>query len=281
MGNKTLNCRGYNLPLGKKSYLMGILNITPDSFSDGGNYRALEKAVVHARTMVDEGADIIDVGGESNRPGHQPIDDKEELARVIPVIERLLNEIDVPLSIDTNKPLVAQKVLELGVHIVNDIWGLQKENEMASIIAHYQVPVVIMHNQRHNNYPADIIDCIKTFLVQSIEIGLKAGIKEENIILDPGIGFGKNFEQNLLVVSRLQELKELGFPLLLGASRKSMLGHILDLPSQERVEGTIATSVLGAVHGVDIFRVHDVKENYRALKVADMILGKARGEKNG
>ncbi len=274
MRNYTLNCRGYKLPLGTQSHLMGILNITPDSFSDGGMYNSLEKSIEHGQNMVRDGASIIDIGGESTRPGFQPITEDEEIQRIAPVIEVLLKELNVPLSLDTYKSKVAQFALEQGVQIINDIWGLQRDLEMASIIAHFQAPVIVMHNQDHTHYEQDIITEMKTFLAQSIELALKAGIKDENIILDPGIGFGKTFAQNLEVLARLREFNDLGYPLLLGTSRKGFIGKILDLPPQERMEGTIATTVLGISHGFDIFRVHDVKENYRALIVTDKIVRK-------
>lgn len=273
-----INCGRYKLKLGSKTYIMGILNVTPDSFSDGGNYLEIEKAVVHARKMVFEGADIIDIGGESTRPGAKEVLAKIELNRVLPLVSRLVKEIDVPISVDTYKAEVAEKVLEAGAHIINDVWGLQRDPNMASVIAKYNVPVVIMHNQRGTEYEKDILDSIKDFLEKSIEIALEAGIKKGNIILDPGIGFGKNFEQNIQVIARLGELNDLGYPILLGASRKSMIGRILDLPPEERVEGTLATTVMGIIQGIDIIRVHDVIPNLRTVMVADAIV---RSQKNG
>ncbi|AZR73420.1 dihydropteroate synthase [Anoxybacter fermentans] len=259
---------------GKRTYIMGILNVTPDSFSDGGEYFEISKAVKHAKEMVKEGADIIDVGGESTRPGAIEISAEEELSRVLPVIKELVKEIDVPISVDTYKSKVAEEVLKLGAHIINDVWGLQRDKNMANVVARYNVPVIIMHNQRGTEYKKDIIESIKDFLKESIRIAKEAGIKDENIIIDPGIGFGKTPEQNMEVMRRLSELKELGYPLLLGTSRKSMIGKILDLPPKERVEGTIATTVMGILQGVDIVRVHDVKENLRAARVVDAIFRK-------
>lgn len=276
MRNYILNCRGYELPLGNRSHIMGILNITPDSFSDGGEYISLENSIKQGKTLVKDGASIIDIGGESTRPGYLPITDEEEIKRVALVIETLLKEVKVPLSLDTYKSKVAHHALEQGVHIINDIWGLQKDPNMAPIIAQYQVPVIVMHNQDSTNYTGDIIEEIKFYLAKSIDIALRAGIKDENIILDPGIGFGKTFEQNLQVLARLTEFNDLGYPLLLGTSRKGFIGKILDLPPQERVEGTIATTVLGISSGFDIFRVHDVKENFRALTVTDKIVRKMK-----
>lgn len=269
----TIKCgRKYSLDLGTRTFIMGILNITPDSFSDGGDFFALEKALNRAKAMVLEGADIIDVGGESTRPGYVMISDEEELARIVPVIKMLAKEINVPISIDTYKSQVAEEAIKAGAHIVNDIWGLKKDPKMAEIVAKYQVPVIIMHNQEDTIYQGDIMEEIKRSLQASIDLALKAGLHKENIILDPGICFGKDLEQNMTVMARLAELNELGYPLLLGTSRKSMLGKILDLPPKERLEGTIATTVMGIMQGIDIIRVHDVKENRRAAMVSDAIL---------
>lgn len=270
-----LKCGRYELPLGKRTYIMGILNVTPDSFSDGGKFLDLDKAVEHAKRMVAEGADIIDVGGESTRPGSQEISAEEELRRIMPVLERLVKELDVPISIDTYKAEVAEEALRLGVHMVNDVWGMQRDPKMAGVVARYGVPVVVMHNQKGTEYQGDIMEEICQYFRKSIQLGVAAGIEREKIILDPGIGFGKTPEQNMLVMARLGELNDLGHPILLGTSRKSMIGKILDLPTGERLEGTLATTVLGIIQGVDIVRVHDVKENVRVAKVTDAIV---RGE---
>ncbi|MFZ5353435.1 MAG: dihydropteroate synthase [Bacillota bacterium] len=251
---------------------MGILNVTPDSFSDGGDFFSIDSAVKHAKLMAAEGADIIDIGGESTRPGHQEVSAEEELKRVIPVLERLSIEIDIPISVDTYKAAVAEKAILAGAAMINDVWGLQRDRDMASVIAKYKVPVVIMHNQNGTEYKNDIMAEICSFLQRSIEIGLKAGIESEKIIIDPGIGFGKTPEQNIEVMSRLGELNDLGYPILLGTSRKSMLGKLLNLVPKERVEGTLATTVMGIIQGVDIIRVHDIMENYRAVKVTDAIV---------
>lgn len=267
-----LKCGPYELPLGKRTYIMGILNVTPDSFSDGGKFIDLEKAVEQAKKMVAEGADIIDVGGESTRPGSQEISAQEELKRILPVIERLAKEIDVPLSIDTYKAEVAEAALQAGAHIVNDVWGMQRDPQMASVVARYGVPVIAMHNQKGTHYPGDIMEEICKYFRKSIQIGVEAGIEREKIILDPGIGFGKTPEQSMEVMARLGELNDLGQPILLGTSRKSMIGAILDLPPGERLEGTLATTVMGIIQGVDIVRVHDVQENVRAAQVADAIV---------
>ncbi|WP_035794318.1 dihydropteroate synthase [Clostridium algidicarnis] len=263
-----------NIKLGERTYIMGILNVTPDSFSDGGDFIDIHNAVNHAKEMIELGVDIIDVGGESSRPGHKSITKEEELKRVIPVIKRLSAETDAIISLDTIRSEVAEEAIKEGAHIINDIWGLQKDPNMAKVAAKYKIPVIIMHNQ-NGTYYNNIIEDIKGFFKRSVAIAKEAGISEDMIILDPGIGFGKTTEQNIMVMSKLDEIKSLGYPLLLGTSRKSMLGKILDLPPKERVEGTLATTILGIVQGVDIVRVHDVQENLRAAKVADVII---RGE---
>lgn len=269
---QVLKCRDRELELGKKTLIMGILNVTPDSFSDGGEHNTLETAVEHAKKMLDEGADIIDIGGESTRPGHTQISDDEEIARVVPVIKKVV-ELGAIVSIDTYKYRVAKAAFEAGAHILNDVWGLQYDNgEMAELVKRYGVPVIAMHNQEGKEYKEDIICSMKRFFEKTYEIAEKNGISKESIILDPGIGFGKGIDENLEVLSRLQELRELG-RLLLGTSRKRFIGTILnDLPPQERVEGTVATTVLGIEKGVDIVRVHDVLANKRAAMVADRIV---------
>lgn len=256
---------------GKKTYIMGILNVTPDSFSDGGDFTNVEIAVKHAKEMIEEGADIIDVGGESTRPGHKFVSAQEEIKRIAPVIKVLKNNIDVPISIDTYKSQVAEEALKLGVDMVNDVWGLTYDEDMASVIGKYDASVCIMHNQEGTNYEKDIMESIKDFLQNSIDKALNAGIKKEKIVLDPGIGFGKTFEQNLEVLKRLNELKTLGYPILLGTSRKSVLGNIVGGEPKERVEATVATTVCGIRDGVEIVRVHDVKENLQAAKIADKL----------
>ncbi|OHW62090.1 dihydropteroate synthase [Andreesenia angusta] len=267
-----MKCRNTEFKFGERTYIMGILNVTPDSFSDGGKYFDEEDAVRRAKAMIAEGADILDIGAESTRPGYTVISDEEEIARLTPVVQRLLSEVEVPISIDTYKPAVAEAMLKLGVDIINDIWGLQRDPEMANVIAKYDASVVVMHNQDGTDYEKDMVETVCDFLRESIAIGLKAGIKPENIVLDPGIGFGKTPEQNAHMMARLGEINDLGYPILLGTSRKSMIGKILDLPAEERVEGTVATSVMGVVQGMDIVRVHDVKENARAIKVSDAII---------
>lgn len=258
--------------LGKRTYIMGILNVTPDSFSDGGRFEELGYAVDHAFQLVAQGADIIDVGGESTRPGHKEVSGEEELARVLPVVKKLNALTPVPVSVDTYKASVARACLEAGAAVINDVWGLQREPEIARVAAHYGVPVVAMHNQEGTVYATDILTAMKDFFEKTLEIAYKAGISQSNMILDPGIGFGKTVEQNIAVMGRLAELKAMGYPILLGTSRKSTIGRILDLPPEERVEGTIATTVLGIQQGIDIVRVHDVVQNKRAALVADAIV---------
>lgn len=269
---QVLKCRDKELELGKRTLIMGILNVTPDSFSDGGEHNSVEEAVKHAQKMIAEGADIIDIGGESTRPGHTQISDDEEIARVVPVIKKVV-ELGAIVSIDTYKYKVAKAAFDAGAHILNDIWGLQYDSgEMAELVKKYNVPVIAMHNQNGKEYKDDILCCIKDFFKKTYEIAEKHHIPRESIILDPGIGFGKGIDENLEVLSRLQELREMG-RLLLGASRKRFIGTILnDLPPQERVEGTVATTVLGIERGVDIVRVHDVLANKRAAMVADKIV---------
>ena len=252
-------------------HIMGILNVTPDSFSDGGRFNSVEAAVLRAREMVAEGADIIDVGGESTRPGHTRISDEEEIARVVPVIERIKAELDVPVSVDTYKSAVAGAAVKAGADLINDIWGFRYDEVLARLTAEAGLPCVLMDN-RTEPVTGDIIEAMKATLAESIEIARRAGVADENIILDPGIGFGKTYEQNLTAINRLDELCGLGFPVLLAASRKSVIGNTLNLPAGERVEGTVATSVIGVMKGAAFVRVHDVKENLRAVKMTEAIL---------
>lgn len=257
--------------LGKKTYVMGILNVTPDSFSDGGTHDDTDSALCHAEKLIQEGADIIDVGGESTRPGHVQIGDEEEIYRVVPVIEGLKKEFDVPVSIDTYKSAVAEAALAAGADLLNDVWGLKYDDKIAAAAARYKVPVCLMHNRDNTDYN-DFVKEVVLELQDSVKLAKEAGIKEEQIILDPGIGFGKTYEQNLIIMNHLEEIVRLGYPVLLGTSRKSVIGLTLDLPVDEREEGTIATSVLGAMKGCDFVRVHDVKKNVRALKMIDRII---------
>lgn len=264
-------CRNKKLPVGERTLVMGILNVTPDSFSDGGSYTSVERAVKKAREMCEAGADIIDVGGESTRPGHTPVDPFVEINRVLPVVEKLVSMIDVPISVDTSKAIVAEKVLAAGAHIINDVWGLQKDPAMADVVAKYGAGVILMHNSEQKKYN-DLMGDIIRYLRESIDIAIKAGIDQRGIVIDPGIGFGKNLEQNLEVMNRLAELRTLNYPILLGTSRKSIIGDILELPVNERLEGTAATVTLGISKGVNIIRVHDVKEMVRVARMTDAMI---------
>lgn len=257
--------------LGKRTYIMGILNVTPDSFSDGGKFNDIEAAIKHAKKMVEDGADIIDIGGESTRPGYEKISVEEEIKRIVPVIKSIRKEIDIPISVDTYKGRVAEKAVEAGADLINDIWGFKKDKYIAEVAAKYNVACCLMQNREtavYNNIIQDMIEDLRG----SIDIALKAGVRKENIILDPGIGFAKTYEDNLTVMKKLEKFKELGYPLLLATSRKRMIGTALDLPVNERVEGTIATTVIGAMKGYDFVRVHDVKENKRAAVMTDTIV---------
>ncbi len=269
--NRTINCGNHTLSLGKRTLIMGTLNVTPDSFSDGGRFLEPEKALEQAHYMADEGADLIDIGGESTRPGATPIPAEEELRRVIPVIKAIIKEINIPLSIDTYKSSVAEKALQEGVQMVNDVWGLKADSAMADIIAKYDVPVCLMHNREKAIYE-DVISEVISDLQDSINMALNAGITANNIIIDPGIGFGKTLDHNLEVMHHLDRLKTLNFPILLGTSRKSLIGKILDLPTSERLEGTAATVAYGITKGVDIVRVHDIREMRRVVMMTDAIV---------
>ncbi|MFA5367555.1 MAG: dihydropteroate synthase [Dehalococcoidia bacterium] len=263
--------RGRELCWGRKTYVMGILNVTADSFSGDGVGSDLEVAMARARRLVEDGADIIDVGGESTRPDSKPITAEEELNRVLPVIKKLSKEIDVPISIDTYKSEVARRALEAGANMINDVWGLRQDPELARVATEYGVPIVITANQRDMQYK-DIMAAVVESLVIGMNKALDAGVAWENIIIDPGIGFGKTLEGNLEVLRRLNELKSLGRPILLGTSRKSMIGQVLDLPVEERLEGTAATVALGIANGADIIRVHDVLQMKRVAKMTDAVV---------
>ncbi len=269
--NRTLN-------LSEKTHVMGILNVTPDSFSDGGLYLDKQKAIDRAIRMVDEGADIIDIGGESTRPGAEPVELGEELRRTIPVIEAISAKVDVPISIDTYKAEVARRAIEAGATMVNDISGLRFDPEMASVVAEYGVAVVVMHikgtprDMQKNPEYQDLFGEIIDYLKGSIEIAKKAGVPEERIIVDPGIGFGKKPEHNLQIINRLDRFGVLGRPILIGPSRKSFIGLVLgNLPPEERVEGTAAAVAISVFKGASIVRVHDVKTMTRVVRVAEAI----------
>lgn len=256
-----------NFDVKNHTYIMGILNVTPDSFSDGGSFNSLDKALYHAQEMVDEGVDIIDVGGESTRPGYTLLSDEEEIERIAPVVAKLKENFDVPVSLDTYKSKVAQAGIEAGTDLINDIWGLKYDDNLAKVIAENNVSCCLMHNRDNTEYENFLSDVIED-MRETVNIAHRAGIKDEKIILDPGIGFGKTYEHNLIMLNNLGCLAKLGYPLLLGASRKSVIGNALGLPVNERLEGTIATSVMAVMNGYAFVRVHDVKENLRAVKMA-------------
>lgn len=257
--------------LKQHTYVMGILNITPDSFSDGNQWNTLDAALFHIEEMIADGASIIDIGGESTRPGYTQLNDAEEIDRVVPIIEAIKARFDIPISIDTYKSSVAAAALHVGVDMVNDIWGLKYDADMAHVIAKANVPCCLMHNRMQSLYMDFMRDVISD-LQQCIQLAEQAHIPREHIILDPGIGFGKSYEQNLHLMNHLQELNDLGYPLLLGTSRKSIIGLTLNLPVQEREEGTLATTVMGVMKGCSFIRVHNVRANVRAIQMTEAIL---------
>ena len=278
-------CGNLDLRWGERTYVMGILNVTPDSFSGDGVGDDVNAAIARAKQLAEEGADIIDIGGESTRPGAPPLPAEEELRRVIPVIEKLAVELSVPISVDTYKSEVAEKALEAGASMLNDQWGLKHDRRLAELAARWNVPIIFMSNQRDKSrYDADLkrdtadyndpIAEIKASLKRSLEIASAAGVPRENIILDPGIGFGKSWQHDLEIIRRLAELKELGHPLLVGPSSKSFIGRVLDLPADDRLEGTAAAVAVSIVHGADIVRVHQVGPLVRVCRMADAIIRK-------
>ncbi|GAA0320608.1 dihydropteroate synthase [Bacillus carboniphilus] len=273
--NSVIQCGKYKLDFTNKTLIMGIVNVTPDSFSDGGQYNSISGAVEHAERLVAEGADILDIGGESTRPGHEPVSVQEELDRVIPVIKALSKRVSVPISIDTYKAEVAKRAIEAGATIINDIWGAKAEPEIAKVAKEFQVPIILMHNRPNRDYLNFMEDAIKD-LQDSIEMALSAGVPKGQIILDPGIGFAKDFAENIEMMQNLDRLVELGFPVLLATSRKRMIGHILDLPVDERMEGTGASVCYGIQKGCQLVRVHDVKEIKRMVDVMDVLCGKRK-----
>lgn len=254
-----------------RTYIMGILNVTPDSFSDGGKWNSMDAALSHALSMAEEGADIIDIGGESTRPGHQQITSEEEIARIVPVIKAVKREIDLPVSIDTYKADVAAAAIDAGADLVNDIWGLKYDPEMAGLIARTGVACCLMHNKEQAEYENFFPDMLRE-TEECVELAKAAGIPDEKIILDPGIGFGKTREMNLETLHYLERFHALGYPMLLGASRKSVIGLTLDLPADQRLEGTLVTTVLAVMKGYAFVRVHDIKENLRTIRMAEAIL---------
>lgn len=258
---------------------MGILNCTPDSFSDGGRWNERDRALAHAEDMIRDGAAILDLGGESTRPGYTQISEQEEIDRVVPVIEAVKARFDIPVSVDTYKSAVAAAALQAGADMVNDIWGLQYDPGMAALIAARGVPCCLMHNRKetvYQNFPAEL----RRDLLHSVSLAKAAGIPDGGIILDPGVGFAKSYQQNLAVIRHLDQVVRLGYPVLLGTSRKSCIGLALDLPASERVEGTLVTTVLAVLHGASFVRVHDVKENVRAVKMTQAILREG-GDEHG
>ncbi|MGG7162143.1 dihydropteroate synthase [Clostridium ihumii] len=261
-----------NFDLDERTIIMGILNVTPDSFSDGGNYNTIENAVKRALEMIEEGVDIIDIGGESTRPGHKSVGLEEELERVIPIIKAIREVSDIPISVDTYKGKVAEEAIKNGASLINDVWGFKKDEYIAEVAGKYNVPCCLMHNREDKNYN-DIIEDMIVDLQKSIDIAIKNGVKKENIILDPGIGFAKTYEDNLVVMKNLKKIKEMGYPVLLGTSRKSFIGKALNIEEpKDRVEGTMVTTVMGIMSGCEFVRVHDVKANKRTAMMTEAIL---------
>lgn len=284
IGNKVFEDKG-------KTYIMGILNMTPDSFSDGGKYNNIDAALKYVEVMVNDGADIIDIGGESTRPGADPVGEDEELERIIPVIEKVKNHYDIPVSVDTYHCAVAREVINAGADMINDVWGLQYDNnqpgsidEMADVVSRNNVAVCITHNSRQmleidlehaNNRDLIISREINNMIEQlreSVRIALSAGIKKDKIMVDPGVGFAKDYNMNMASIANLVQLKKIGFPILLGASGKSVIGKTLDVPVEERLEGTLTTTVMAVLSGCSYVRVHDVKSNKRAILMAEELL---------
>ncbi|MCM3169969.1 dihydropteroate synthase [Peribacillus frigoritolerans] len=272
-GASKIKCGSFDLDYSNKTLIMGILNVTPDSFSDGGKYNRIDAALKHAERMVNDGADILDVGGESTRPNYERISEEEEIERVAPIIEAISRNIEVPISVDTYKSRVAEAAVKAGAHILNDIWGGKADSLMPKVAAEYKVPIILMHNRGNMEYGHFVRDVLQD-LFESIMLVKDAGVKDENIILDPGIGFAKDLKLNLEMMRNLDMLVSLGYPVLLATSRKSMIGHVLDLPPSERMEGTAATICHGIQQGCQMVRVHDVKEMARTAKMMDALLGK-------
>ncbi len=274
-----IDCRGKVLDLGSRTHVMGILNATPDSFSDGGQYAEAERALTHARDMAAAGADIIDIGGESTRPGAAPLAEEEELRRIIPLIERLSSELAVPISVDTYKSSVAKKAIEAGASIVNDISGLRFSRDMANVVADSGVAVIIMHikgtprDMQQDPVYDDVVGEIMAYLEEGIGLAVKAGVDREKILIDPGIGFGKTLEHNLIILNRLEEFQALGRPIVLGSSRKKFIGTVLGIPAPEqRIDGTAATVAIGIEHGARVVRVHDVARMAQVARMTDAIV---------
>lgn len=271
-GLMILRTKRKSFALNERTHIMGILNVTPDSFSDGGNFNTIEKAVQQAKLMEKDGADIIDIGGESARPDHEPISAQEEMDRVLPIIRAVRENVQIPISIDTYKSETAEAAIEAGAEIINDIWGAKKDQQIGNIAAKYDVPIVLMHNRDNKQYKS-LINEMVIDLNESIDIVKEAGVKDEQIILDPGIGFGKTLEHNFIVMNHLEKIiNRVQYPLLLGASRKSFISKVLPIPAEERDNATGATTCLGIVKGAHIVRVHDVKRNVELAKMMDAML---------
>lgn len=268
IGNREFQTKGH-------TYVMGILNVTPDSFSDGGKWNDRDRALKHVEEMIAEGMDIVDIGGESTRPGYTLLSDEEEIARVVPMIEAVKANFDIPISLDTYKSGVAEAGIRAGADLINDIWGLKYDRHMAEVIAKSGLPCCLMHNRKEADYQ-DFMQDVAADLADTIHLAEAAGIADEKIILDPGVGFGKTYENNLEIINCLEELNMFGYPLLFGCSRKSVIGLTLDLPVTERVEGTLVTTMFGVQKGCMFVRVHDVKENVRTIKMCEAILNSGK-----
>lgn len=256
-----------------RTYIMGILNVTPDSFSDGGKFNQMDAALYHAEEMIRDGADIIDVGGESTRPGHVVISDEEEISRIAPIIEAIKSRMDIPISIDTYKGKVTEAALKAGADLVNDIWGFKFDHKVAELTAQYGAACCLMHNRSEPTYQ-DYLNDVVADLKECVRIAKDVGISDDKIILDPGVGFGKTYQMNLEIINHVDVLHSLGFPILLGTSRKSVIGQTLNLPTDQRVEGTLATTVVGVLKGCAFVRVHDIKENKRVIQMTEAIMGR-------
>ena len=256
-----------------KTYVMGILNVTPDSFSDGGKFNQLDAALYHVEEMIGEGMDILDIGGESTRPGHTMVSEEEELNRVVPVIEQVKARFDIPISLDTCKSRVASAGIAAGVDLINDVWGFKYDGNLAKIVADACISCILMHNRKEPDY-TDYMQNVLEDLAESVQTARLSGIADEKILLDPGVGFGKTYENNLEIINKLEILHSFGYPLVLGTSRKSVIGITLDLPVSERLEGTLVTTVIAVMKGAMFVRVHDIKENVRAIKMAEAIISK-------
>ena len=264
IGNKIFDTKNH-------TYIMGILNVTPDSFSDGGNYSVIDKALYRAEEMIMEGADILDIGGESTRPGYEQISVTEEIERVVPVLEKIKANFDIPISLDTYKSEVALCGIQAGADLINDIWGLKYDNKMAKIIAENKVSCCLMHNRKNAVYDSFVEDVIKD-IKESLDIAFDAGIAKDKIMIDPGVGFGKNYDHNIEILKKIDILKLLEYPVLLGVSRKSVIGLTLDVPVEKRLNGTLALSAYGVLHGCSFLRVHDIKQNKEVVCMLEAIM---------